>query len=181
MSPDKLLWQTEGEAELSDFIFEEVPQRFDQFKLQVFGQATHIMVQFDRRRGPVSSSPTFDDVGIECALSKKVRTFNLGGLIRKTVDEGAADTAAFFLRVSHAGKHVKKPILSWYDMQVCLEVVSEFLNDGSRLVFPEQAIVDQDAGELIANCPADESGHNGRINAAREAANHPALPHSLAD
>ena len=55
------------------------------------------------------------------------------------------------------------------------------LHDLLRLALPQQSVIDEDAGELIADRLMDQHRGNRRIHPAREAADHPALPHLGAD
>ena len=49
------------------------------------------------------------------------------------------------------------------------------------LALPQQAVVDEDAGQLVADRLVDEDGGDGAVHAAREAADHLAVPDLLAD
>jgi hypothetical protein len=51
-----------------------------------------------------------------------------------------------------------------------VEVVAEGRLDELALVLAQQAVVDEDAGELVADGPVQQGGDDGRIDAAGEAA-----------
>ena len=59
--------------------------------------------------------------------------------------------------------------------------LAEQLHDFVRLVQPHQAMVDEDAGELLADRLMDQHGGDGRIHTAREAADHPVEADLLLD
>ena len=50
-----------------------------------------------------------------------------------------------------------------------------------RLALPQQAVIDEDAGELVADRLVDQDRGDGGIHAAGEAADHLALAHLGAD
>ena len=53
-----------------------------------------------------------------------------------------------------------------------MEVAAERLDDLLRLVLAQQAVVDEDAGELVADRLVDEQRRDGGVDAARERAEH---------
>ena len=59
-----------------------------------------------------------------------------------------------------------------HDVQVGLEVLGELLDDRLRFVLAQQAVVDEDAGELRADRLVQQRGDDRRIDAARQAADH---------
>ena len=62
LAPDDLVRQAELGAERAHLILEQRAQRFDQFELEVVGQAAHIVVGLDVRRTVTATG--FDDVGV---------------------------------------------------------------------------------------------------------------------
>ena len=60
-------------------------------------------------------------------------------------------------------------------------VAAEQPDDLLRLVLPHQAVVDEDAGELVADRLVDQHRGDRGIDAAGKAADHPALADLLAD
>ena len=52
-------------------------------------------------------------------------------------------------------------------------MTGELIDHGGRLRLPEQTVVDQDAGELVADRPAEERCDHGGVDTARQAADHP--------
>ena len=55
-------------------------------------------------------------------------------------------------------------------------VVAEQVDHGLGLVLAHQAVIDEDAGELVADRLMDQHGRDRGIDAAGEAADHPPLP-----
>ena len=62
-----------------------------------------------------------------------------------------------------------------------LEVVAERLDDLLGLVLAHQAVVDEHAGELVADRPVDEQRGDRGVDAAGEPADHPAVADLGAD
>ena len=60
-------------------------------------------------------------------------------------------------------------------------MLAEQLDDLGGLVLAHQAVVDEDAGQLVADGLVDQHGGDRRIDPARQAADHPALADLLAD
>ena len=73
VSPDDFFRQAELQAELADFVFEQVAQRFDQVETQLRRQAADVVMQLDRVGWPVGCGAAFDHVGVERALRQKLR------------------------------------------------------------------------------------------------------------
>ena len=60
-------------------------------------------------------------------------------------------------------------------------VLAEHGDDIGRLVLTHQAVVDEDAGQLVADCLMDQQGRNGRVDAAGQAADDCLVADLLAD
>ena len=60
-------------------------------------------------------------------------------------------------------------------------MVAEKGHDLFRLALPQQAVIDEDAGQVFADGLVDQHGGDRGIDAAGKAAENPALPHLLAD
>ena len=59
VSPHQRFGQAEFEAQTPHFVFEQITQRFNQFKAQFFGQTADVVVQLDRGRRPVPGRRRF--------------------------------------------------------------------------------------------------------------------------
>ena len=60
-------------------------------------------------------------------------------------------------------------------------VAAEQADDLLRLVLPQKPVVDEDAGELVADRLVDQHRRDRGIDAARQAADHPRLADLRAD
>ena len=83
-----------------------------------------------------------------------------------SVDAGEQRQVAFF------GLHVD---------QVDVELVAEDVHDLLGLVEPQHAVVDEDAGQLIADRAVQQRGHDAGVDAAGQPADHAIGAHQLAN
>ena len=104
MPPDDFFRQAELQAQLADFVLEQIAQRLDQLEAQLLRQAADVVVQLDRRRRAVGRGAAFDHVGIERALGQKLGVLDLGRFVVEALDERVADAPALFLRIGDAGQ-----------------------------------------------------------------------------
>ncbi len=102
MAPDQGVRQTQLEPQPADFVLEEIAQRLDQLEAQLLGEPAHVVVDLDRRGGPVGLAAAFDHVGIKRSLGQKARAGDRPCLVAEDVDEDVADPPPLFLRVDHA-------------------------------------------------------------------------------
>ncbi len=97
------------------------------------------------------------------------------------VDEFAADDLAFAFGVGHAAE-LGKEFLGGVDIhKPDLEVSAEDLLNDRGLVFAQQAVVDEDTSELVADGLVQKGGGHARIDASREPEDHLLTAHLLAD
>ena len=97
------------------------------------------------------------------------------------LDELMADDLALALGVGDALELTEEGLRSVDDAEVDLELAAEHLLDLGAFVETEQAVVDEDAGQLLANGALDEGRGHGGIDAAGEAEDNLGLAHLLAD
>ena len=123
MPPDDFLRQAELQAELADFVFEQVAQRLDQLEAQLGRQAADVVVQLDRVGRPVGRGAAFDHVGVQRALGQKLRVLDLACLGREALDERMADDPPLLLRIGDAGERAQEPSLGLHHVQIGFEVL----------------------------------------------------------
>ena len=150
----------------------KIAKRFDQLEAELGGQAADVVMQLDRGGRPVGRGAAFDHVGVKRALREKLRVVNLESLVGEALDERVADDPAFFLRIGDAGQPAQKSAFRFHDVQIGFEVAGELVDDRLLFVLAQQAVVDEDARELRADRSIQERGHDGRIDAARQPADH---------
>ena len=87
-------------------------------------------------------------------------------------DELLAHDLALLLGVGDAGEPREEALLRLHVDERDVEVAAERLHDLLGLVLAQQAVIDEDAGELVADRLVHEERGNGRVDAARERAEH---------
>ena len=122
-----------------------------------------------------------DHVRVERALHEVVRVVEAGGLLLEHPDELGADDLALGLGVGDAGEPREEALLGVHGDERHLEVVAERGHHLVALVLAHQAVIDEHAGELVADgLVGEQRGHRG-VDAAGQPADHPAVAHLLAD
>src|SRR5918996_5096969 len=173
VAADKTFGQAQLAAEHADLVLEQLAQRFDQRQRHALGQAADIVVRLDRDARALKRD-RLDDVRIERALRQKIRAAQPLGLLLEDVDEGPADDLALVLGIGDADQALKKQARRVNDMQGYVAVMPEQLDDLLHLARAQEAGIDQDADQLVAPRLVQQQRRDRRIDAAREAADHPA-------
>ena len=168
MAVDHLARQAECHAQLPHLVLEQLAQRLEQAQAQRLRQATDIVVALDGGRLLALGAARFDDVGVDGALRQPLGAYTLSSLVLEHLNELAADDLALGLRVGHTSQ-VAHELLAGVDvddagMQLALEHGHHLLG----LVQPQQPVVDEDAGELVADGAMDQRGRDAGIDAATE-------------
>src|SRR5690606_27730186 len=181
VAANKALRNAEIAAELADFVLEQFAQRLDQLHVHAFWQAAHIVVRLDGDRGAASERHRFDDVGIKRTLGEELRAAELLGFFLESFDEETANDLALGFRVGLTFK-LTDELVGCIDVnQRDVELIAEHGHDLLALVHAHKAMIDIDAGELIADGFVDEHGCNRGIDAAGETADHAAGADLFAD
>ncbi len=103
-------------------------------------------------------------------MREKRGALDLGGLGVEDVDEQLADRLALGFRIGDAGQGAQEHVLGIHVDQRDVVVVAEQRHDLRRLVLAQEARVDEDAGQLMADRLVDQHGGNRTIDPARQAA-----------
>ena len=136
------------------------------------------MVALDCFRG---LGAAFDDIGINCSLSKIINSVKLSCLFLKYTDEFFADDAALFFRVINTLKLCEESVNSVNVDKICLEFVTENGNYFLGLALAQKTVVYVNAGKTVANCLDKQRSNNGRVNTARKSKENFAVANLLAD
>ena len=145
------------------------------------GKTADIVVRLDRHRGAAGEGDALDHVGIERALREEIRAADLFRFRVEHVDEQAADGLALDFGVGDACELAEELLRRINVHQRDVVVMPEQVDDGLGLVEPQHAVIDEHAGELVADRFMDQHRGHRRIDAAGEAADHPALADLGAD
>ncbi len=147
----------------------------------MLGQAADIVVRLDRGGRAAGGRHALDHVGIERALGEEIDLAELLGLRIEHVDEQLADHLALHLGVGDAGERVEEARGCVDRDQRDVVMAAKELDNLPRLALAQQPVIDEDAGELVADRLMDEERGDGRIDPAREPANHLPIAYLRAD
>ncbi len=170
MAADEAIGQAEFLAEHAHFVLEEFAQGLDELHVHALGQSADIVVRLDRDRWTAGEGDAFDDVGIERALAEKIRAAKLLGLFLEGLDEQAADDLALGFRVAHTFQLADELVDGIHMDEVQVVMLLEHGNHIGRLVLAHQTVVDEDAGQLVADGLVDQQRCDRRIDAAGQRA-----------
>src|SRR5690606_7590850 len=90
------------------------------------------------------------------------------------------DPAAFFLGILHSIENCQEPFGCVDSDEVDAEVRAEGALHLRPFVLPQQAVIHEDAGELISDGTMYECGSDGRVDTARPPADRTSAPFPLA-
>ncbi len=102
-----------------------------------------------------------DHIGIERALREELGALHIRRGLLEDLDEAVADQPALLLRIGDAGQVAQEVVACVDDAEVDLEVVDEGVLDEVALLLAEQAVVDEDAGQPVADGLVQERGDDG--------------------
>ena len=102
----------------------------------------------------------------ERALREEIDLAELLRFLVEHLDEQPADGLALVLRVGDAGKTGKEARAGIDGDQRDVVMAAEQIDHLSRLVLAQETVVDEDAGELIADRLVDQQRRHGRVDAA---------------
>jgi len=164
LPPDDLRWQPELFPYPPHLVLEQRPQRLDELELEVIGQPAHVMVRLDVRRSGASTG--LDHVRVERSLHEELgRLAVLSGLSRdlpgrplERPDELTANDLPLGLRVGDAVQGAQERVGLARHPQPDAGRGDEVLLDLLRLPLAQQPVVNEDAGQPVANGPLDERG-----------------------
>ena len=115
------------------------------------------MVRLDRGGLAGLGAGRFDDVGVDGALGQPLGAFLLAGLVLEHFHEFTADDLALGFGIGHAGQlaHELGGRVDVDDLDA--HVLGEGLHDLFAFVQAQQAVVDENAGELVADGLVDQA------------------------
>ena len=178
---DHFFRQSELAAHFAHLVLEEAAEGLEEFELHVFGEAADVVVALDDCAGIAVDGDALDDVRVSGPLSEERHVRDVRAGVAEDLDELAADDLALAFGFVDA-RELREESVGGVDVhERHLERAAEELADAFRLVLAEQAVVHEDAGELVADGLVDERGGHGGIDAAGEAEDHVRGADGLAD
>src|SRR5262249_18744655 len=131
--------------------------------------------------GAAGEADALDHIRIKRALRQPVGAAQLARLLLEHVDEQPPDCLALGLRIGDALQRAEEQLGRVAVHEADVEAVAECGDDLIRLALPQQAVIDEDAGELLADRLMDQHRSDRRVDPAGEAADHPPGPYFGAD
>src|SRR5438105_6368284 len=122
-----------------------------------------------------------DNIRVERALGQEVDSTEDARLLGEDADELGANDASFFLGIGHTAQRAEKSVDGVDVHQAHPKMPLEGIDHTLRLTAPQEAVIDEDAGQLIANGAMGKRGHDRRINPTRERADHAPRTHLTTD
>ena len=150
-------------ADDADLVLEQLAQRLDELHPHSLRQSSDVVMALDQRC-LADDRHRLDHVGIQRPLCQEIDLTELLGLGLEHVDERRPDDLAFPLRIADALQPIEKQLRCVDEDQRQLQPF-EALPDLSALVQPEDAVVDEDAREAIADGAMENQRGDGRVDA----------------
>ena len=158
MAEHHLARQAERQAKLAYFVLEQFAQRLQQLQVQAVRQSAHVVVRLDRDCLLGLRARGLDDVRVYGALREPLCILDGLRLFLEDIDKQLANDLALLLRIRDALERLEH-VRARIDVDdLHLQVLPEGVHHLPRFVVPQQAVVDEDAGELLADGLVDQRG-----------------------
>ena len=172
LAPDHPLRHAELLADAPHLVLEEQPQRLDELHLHVGRQAADVVVALDRL-GDAVGAAGLDHVASRASPGRaSVTSPSLRASSSKTRMNSSPMRLRFSSGSVDAGEPREEALLRLHVDERHVEVAAERLDDLRGLVLAQQPVVDEDAGELVADRLVHEQRRDGAVDAAGEPAEH---------
>ena len=178
MAIHHLARQAELDAELAHFVLEQLAQRLDQLHAHVRRQAADVVVRLDDVRLAGLAAGGLDDVRVDRALREPVDARELRAPLRRTPSTNRPPMILRFFSGSFSPRSASRKRCLGIDADdLHAEVLGEDLHDLVAFVEAQQAVIDEHAGELVADRLVQQRRDHRGIHAAGKAQQHLALAH----
>ena len=150
-------------------VLEQGTKRLHNLQIHLFGQAAHIVVRLDFATRPVHTH-ALDHIGIDGALGEPTRTLNLLRLSVENVNESRTDGLALGFGVGNAFQFFEEQMarMNTYHIEAHFLIgIENFL----KLVLAQEAIIDENAGQVPTNRLVEQNGSHGAVHTTRKAEN----------
>ena len=163
-------------AKRANLILEQLAKRLDQLQLHALRQAADIVMRLDGDGWPAVKRDALDDVGVERALRQKFRAADLMRRFVENLDEQAPDRLALLLGIGDAFKSRQEAFVGLHMDQRNVVGAAEQAFDFLRFALAQQAVIDENTGERVADRLMEQDRGDSGIHAARKSANHLRAP-----
>ena len=131
---------------------------------------------FDHRAAVASAA--FHDVWVNRPLGHVFKATFVGQLLRfraEDFDEKGPDDFALLFRIAHALElfKISFPGVDPDEVQIEIALRSKHRFDLVAFILAHQAVIDEHAGQLLADSLGKQHSRNGRVDAAGQAEEHP--------
>ena len=176
LAGDDRLGQPELAANGAHLVLEQGAQRLDELELEVVGQAAHVVVALDVRGARAATR--LDDVGVERALHEELHGLaftlrleheRLGGRLERA-NEFAADDLALLLGVGDARERIQELLTGIHRHEADARGSHIVFFDLAALIGPQEAVVDEDADQLVADGLVHDCRGDRAVDAAGQSA-----------
>ena len=164
MTTQKMLVQAQRGADLPHLELVQILQRLHQSEMQVLGQATHVVMALDAALVGLR----LGDVGPDRALRQPLRIRHLTRLVGEHIDESLADGLALQLGIGDALAGREEAVRGTHADHVESHALI-MLEDILELILAQQAVVHEDADQVLADSLVYQQGRDRGIHAARKA------------
>ncbi len=173
MAVDHVGRQAQRHAQLAHFVLEQFAQGLQQFQAELLGQATDVVMALDGDGLFALGAARLDHVGVDGALRQPLRAlgavaFELGRLSLEHIDEQPADDLSFFLGIGHARQLAQEQLAGVHTNHLGVQLAREHVHHQVALVQAQQAVIDEHAGEVVADGAVNQRCRHRRIDSARQ-------------
>ena len=116
------------------------------------------MVAFNAGRGLIFRSLAFNHIRIQGALGQKSGVLQFGGGFLKNINELSADGFALFLRIRNPLQAGQETLGGVHIKQVQSQAAPVGFRHLLGLALPQQAVIDKNASQPLANSPVQQQG-----------------------
>jgi len=147
-------------------VLEQLAQRLDELHVHALGQSTHIVMRLDGDRRSAAEGYALDHIGVERALRQKLCATELACFLLEHVDEELSYGLSLLLGIGHATERVEKHAFRFDMHQRNIVAVAKERYDLLGLAEPQQAMIDENAGELLGHRLVNEDRRHRGIDPA---------------
>ena len=173
LAPDHPLRQAELLADAAHLVLEEEAERLDELHLHVGRKPADVVVRLDERGDAVLAAAGLDDVRVERPLDEEAHVAEAS---RASSSKTRMNSSPTILRFSSGSEtpasRVRKRFCACTWTSGHVEVAAERLHDLLGLVLAQEAVVDEDARELVADRLVHEERRDRGVDSAGERAEH---------
>ncbi len=181
MTVQHVVRQTQFQTYATNFIFEQFTQRFNQTHLHIVWQTANVMVRLDNMRFAGFRSGRLDHIRINGALSQPFRVSQFLRFIIEYFHKHATDGFTFQLRIINAFQCRQEALFRIHLDDVQTEMIAEHFHHLMAFVQTQQTVINEYAGQSLADSSVDQHRHNGRIHTTGQTQNHLVITDLLFD